>query len=339
LIAWVVRHVVAAVIILGLFLGYMMQDQLADVFRQVVATGDVPVELPPLVVVEPVIRTEPVVQHEPEISEQSIEEPVLEVSSALADADATPSTEVQSPPPVAIEVVEQAALIADSETSESVVNATSSEPVSSEFVSVESTPSVSAAVELIATESAVAESAQPVSSDVPAVEAMPPTDEVAELPVSEAPVVDTVVASEAGVETSAPVSIEPAPAEPSIVADAQQTAGQDGTPGDTALAMISDELPALWYQARKAYWFGDMAGSEEAYRQAAMSADAGPDIFGELGNLYMAQQREMEAAEAYFDAAVLLIRQGKHDTANYLLSIIDNLKSARAEELRQLLGQ
>ena len=60
-----------------------------------------------------------------------------------------------------------------------------------------------------------------------------------------------------------------------------------------------------------------------------------PDGYGELGNMYFSQGQWEEAASAYYEAGVRLIRQGLLDQAEELVAVIRGLNGGHADDLEQ----
>ena len=79
----------------------------------------------------------------------------------------------------------------------------------------------------------------------------------------------------------------------------------------------------LLQTARRAYWIGDYAGADAAYRRYLEQHPADPDGYGELGNLLFAQDKRNEAREMFRQAAGRLENQGRHDEAAALRKRVD----------------
>ncbi len=62
-------------------------------------------------------------------------------------------------------------------------------------------------------------------------------------------------------------------------------------------------------------------------------------MWGELGNLYYAQNKLMEATDAYYRAIELLIEQGDAGQARQMLGAMYQLDSDKANDLEMRLRQ
>ena len=93
----------------------------------------------------------------------------------------------------------------------------------------------------------------------------------------------------------------------------------------------------LLINARNAFNHGKMAQSEKFYLELTGLDNDTADIFGELGNVYYSQGKWDKAGQAYYEAAVRLIAEGKRDQVNYLHRVIEGLNTEHAEKLAQLL--
>jgi cytochrome c-type biogenesis protein CcmH/NrfG len=92
-------------------------------------------------------------------------------------------------------------------------------------------------------------------------------------------------------------------------------------------------------QARDAYAKGDMEGSVAAYKEYIKKNPSNADANGELGNVYFSAGKMPEAAQAYFDAAKLLIEQKQPERVDELMPIIAQVNPAMANELSAKLSQ
>ena len=94
----------------------------------------------------------------------------------------------------------------------------------------------------------------------------------------------------------------------------------------------------LWISAREEYHRGNIEVSIRNYQQVIANSSDNYDAYGELGNVYLRQGNNQEAANAYFEAAAILVRLGKPHRARSLLPMLGRLDRAKAEELNQLIG-
>lgn len=91
-----------------------------------------------------------------------------------------------------------------------------------------------------------------------------------------------------------------------------------------------------WIRARQAFYKRDYEQSEKSYLQVIDTTEGNFDAYGELGNVYFNQGKRQEAAQAYFDAASILVRRGEKLRARSLMGLLRRLDTAKAEELQKL---
>ncbi len=107
----------------------------------------------------------------------------------------------------------------------------------------------------------------------------------------------------------------------------------------TARAQNSGEeggaLPpeAVLAQAREAFRSGRLEDAEALYRDYIRLRPEDPDGFGELGNVYHAQERDKEAKDAYFQAGLRLKFGGDQERLERLKQWLENAGDARAQVL------
>ncbi len=94
----------------------------------------------------------------------------------------------------------------------------------------------------------------------------------------------------------------------------------------------------LWISAREAYHSGNIEESIRNYREVIASSTDNYDAYGELGNVYLRSGNNQEAANAYFEAAAILVKMGQAGRASSLLRMLGQLDRAKAEELNQLIS-
>ncbi len=150
--------------------------------------------------------------------------------------------------------------------------------------------------------------------------------------------VDTASAPVALPETPAIAPEATAPAEAAVATEppASPTVPTATASGDPALAGKSTE--DLWYDARKAYWYGDVQTAEQYYREAALRSDANPEILGELGNVLAALGRKDEALDVWERCIAGLAGGGRVDEARALIEALAEIDAERARALTQRLG-
>jgi tetratricopeptide (TPR) repeat protein len=91
--------------------------------------------------------------------------------------------------------------------------------------------------------------------------------------------------------------------------------------------------------AREAFSRGDVDGAVMIYSDYIKSNGNDPDARGELGNVYYMTGRLSEAAQAYYDAAKLLLNKKELDRVEPLLPIIAQSNPMMADELAQKLHE
>lgn len=89
--------------------------------------------------------------------------------------------------------------------------------------------------------------------------------------------------------------------------------------------------------AREAFAHGDMDRAITNYNDYIKNNATNADVRGELGNLYYLTGRPNEAAEAYYEAAQLLLKEHDFERVASLLPIIAETKPMLANELSQKL--
>jgi tetratricopeptide (TPR) repeat protein len=94
----------------------------------------------------------------------------------------------------------------------------------------------------------------------------------------------------------------------------------------------------LWISAREEFHRGNIDVSIRNYKEVIATSSDNYDAYGELGNVYLSRGSEKEAADAYFEAAAILVKTGQIDRARSLLPMLGRLDRARAEELNRLIS-
>ena len=94
----------------------------------------------------------------------------------------------------------------------------------------------------------------------------------------------------------------------------------------------------LWISAREEYHRGNIQQSVSNYQQVIANSEDNYDAYGELGNVFLSRGKYQEAANAYFQAAAILVKKGETGRARSLLPMLERLDRSRAEELNQLLS-
>ncbi|NNJ96833.1 MAG: hypothetical protein HKP12_06700 [Gammaproteobacteria bacterium] len=93
----------------------------------------------------------------------------------------------------------------------------------------------------------------------------------------------------------------------------------------------------LWISAREEFHRGNIDVSIRNYKEVIATSSDNYDAYGELGNVYLSRGSEKEAADAYFEAAAILVKTGRIDRARSLLPMLGRLDRAKAEELNRLI--
>jgi thioredoxin-like negative regulator of GroEL len=91
--------------------------------------------------------------------------------------------------------------------------------------------------------------------------------------------------------------------------------------------------------AREAFSRGDMDGAVTLYNEYIKNNANDPDARGELGNVYYMTGRLPEAAQAYYDAAKLLLEKKELERVDALLPVIAEANPMLADELVQKLHE
>ena len=91
--------------------------------------------------------------------------------------------------------------------------------------------------------------------------------------------------------------------------------------------------------AREAFARGDVDGAVTIYVDVINNNANNADARGELGNVYFLTGRMPEAAQAYYDAANLLLDKKELDRVDSLLPVIAQINPMMADELFQKLNR
>lgn len=107
---------------------------------------------------------------------------------------------------------------------------------------------------------------------------------------------------------------------------------------DGVLAVVIKERDTsseseLLINARDAFHKGAITQSENFYLELIQRDNKNPDTYGELGNVYYSQGKWDEAGQAYYEAAMRLIADGKYNQVTYLQRVITGLNTEYAEKL------
>jgi tetratricopeptide (TPR) repeat protein len=102
-------------------------------------------------------------------------------------------------------------------------------------------------------------------------------------------------------------------------------------------SMQSDDVRSTWIKARKSFYQRKYEQSEQAYLKVIGDTEDNFDAYGELGNVYFNQGKKAQAAEAYYQAASILVRKGQVQRVKSLMGLMRHLDKSKAEELQKLI--
>lgn len=125
----------------------------------------------------------------------------------------------------------------------------------------------------------------------------------------------------------------PAPA-PKPAAEVAAPAVQAAVPAPAPEAPSLQALMSEWQTARQAY-AADKAKSVEAYRKLVAKHPQVVALRGELGNVYYALGQMKEAAEQYYEAALLHLKGPEPELAACLVEVIKPFDAERAKSLEE----
>lgn len=147
-----------------------------------------------------------------------------------------------------------------------------------------------------------------------------PTDQAQDVQNSQHPTPQTSATMPRTAGTPAPMTSPMAPQAPMTAAESQDLATQLN-------------------KARNAYRVGNLEEAEAVLTALAQDNADNPDVFGELGNLQLAQNKRPEAAEAYFRAGELLLQQNRYPQLLPLLSTLRMIAPDKAVELQNKMNR
>jgi tetratricopeptide (TPR) repeat protein len=98
-----------------------------------------------------------------------------------------------------------------------------------------------------------------------------------------------------------------------------------------------DPIRTSWIAARKSFYQRKYDESEQNYQYVIDNTEDNFDAYGELGNVYFNQGKNVQAASAYFEAAAILVRKGQVNRARSLMGLLRHLDKSKASELQKLL--
>jgi tetratricopeptide (TPR) repeat protein len=101
---------------------------------------------------------------------------------------------------------------------------------------------------------------------------------------------------------------------------------------------VSASHSELIDQARLAFSNGNADKAVLLYKELSELNPDDPNAYGELGNVYYAQGKWQLAGQAFYEAAIRLLRQGQHGQVQYLHRVIQGLDKESADKLAEQLG-
>ncbi len=125
---------------------------------------------------------------------------------------------------------------------------------------------------------------------------------------------------------------------PPEVEDALNQLHNDGSVEDVVVMQKADK-PAeqLFIDARKAFYRRDYDASIAAYKQLIANNKDNFDAYGELGNVYFTKGDMELAAEAYYQAATIMVSQGQNQRAASLIGFLASVDAEKAKKLGEML--
>ena len=102
-------------------------------------------------------------------------------------------------------------------------------------------------------------------------------------------------------------------------------------------SLPGDAVRESWITARKSFYQRKYELSEKSYHDVIDNTTDNFDAYGELGNVYFNQGKKEKAAQAYFEAASILVRMGEARRAQSLMGLLRHLDKNRADDLQKLI--
>ena len=102
-------------------------------------------------------------------------------------------------------------------------------------------------------------------------------------------------------------------------------------------SLQGDAVRESWITARKSFYQRKYELSEKSYHDVIDNTTDNFDAYGELGNVYFNQGKKEKAAQAYFEAASILVRMGEARRAQSLMGLLRHLDKNRADDLQKLI--
>ncbi len=156
-------------------------------------------------------------------------------------------------------------------------------------------------------------------------------------PADEAAATGGEAAGESGAEQQASADSVYVPPE---IESALNQLHNDGSVEDAlAMQQVDKSAEQLIIDARNAFYRRDYEASIGAYKQLIANDKGNYDAYGELGNVYFTQGNMELAAEAYYQAATILISRGDVQRAASLVGFLSSVDAEKAKKLGDLLRQ
>jgi tetratricopeptide (TPR) repeat protein len=145
-------------------------------------------------------------------------------------------------------------------------------------------------------------------------------------------------------DMAAPASsgVEPvaSPQTPSQPTQTQQPPQLTSTTAVNKTVISADKGVAgrqLWIAARTAFQKGQYEESIGLYRDIVAANSDSFDAWGEMGNVYVRLGDTEQAANAYYEAAVIMVRLGQPARARSVLPLLHRLDRNKARQLNNLI--
>ncbi len=106
---------------------------------------------------------------------------------------------------------------------------------------------------------------------------------------------------------------------------------------ETEIKVEQKKLPPSLKLARQYYWQHNYQAAIDVYQQLVKQDNKNPDYHGELGNIYLSQNKPQLAANEYVITAKILADNGALFRVQQLLGVLYSINTQKAEEVRNYL--
>ena len=106
---------------------------------------------------------------------------------------------------------------------------------------------------------------------------------------------------------------------------------------ETQQSVEQKPLPPSLKLARQYYWQHNYHAAIDVYQQLIKQDNKNPDYHGELGNIYLSQNKPQLAANEYVITAKILADNGALFRVQQLLGVLYSINTQKAEEVRNYL--